>query len=153
MISYFYFTSTAPPSDLYNDTFNLNPPFTLSLSHSTNFKSILSLTKWKHISCFYVSPFFSFLIFTISKLNFKLLISPNIYVHRKRLDQMAESSSIDPKACHPSYWSKRPAADLPRFPILLRPKHAGVMFFSRRVVRARALLLRRTYELCSPLVV
>ena len=35
VISYFYFISTAPPLDLYDDIFNSNPPFTVSLSHIT----------------------------------------------------------------------------------------------------------------------
>ena len=49
----------------------------------------------------------SFLIFTISKLNFKLSISPHVYVHRKRLNLTAESSSIDIRVRNPWCSSKR----------------------------------------------
>ena len=88
--------------------------------------------------------------FTISTLNFKSSISPYIYVHRKILIHTAESSSIAMDTRNPSYWPETPV------PFLGRHMHLctrASTFFSRRVVRARALLLRRTCQLCSTLVV
>ena len=86
--------------------------------------------------------------FTISTLNFKSSISPYIYVHRKILIHTAESSSIAMDTRNPSYWPNTPVSFLGRH---IAPRAST--FFSRRVVRARALLLRRTCQLCSPLVV
>ena len=81
-----------------------NSPF-----HTVTFKKnhlliLSSLTS--SLKTYFMLSCFSFLIFTFAKLNFKLSFSSYIYVHRKRLNQTAESSCSDPKACNPSFWSK-----------------------------------------------
>jgi hypothetical protein len=93
-------------------------------------------------------PFFLISHFTISTLNFKPSFSPYIHIHRKTHIHTSEASSIDKEAQNPPFWLETPfshfsALHFQIFHFRARASGRAILFFSRRVVRANALLLRR----------